>query len=407
MAVAFVVIAAQVILRGKLTAPTTAYNEQFRMARYLLHGTGFVCPVGPERDDPSSWYSPGYIALMTVIMATFGEGTRASLAVIRLVNIAAMSVSFGLYFLVAVRKFGPKVARVAVVLMLISPSLMFKADEIWDTSWTMLGGALLLALFVVASPSRPPAVFGSGLACGAVAMVNPCFTLCYPVWVIYSWWRQRRAGQKILSLLRYSGLVVMGFLLAILPWTVRNVYHFGELFYLRGNLPLEMWSGNAPWSDGYFGSTRPDKPHPVFHESEARRMVELGEYGYFQACRAEVARWWQEDKGRFGRLTAWRIRWFWFGRYDFDMSRIALVVKMLGVAGSTILAVFGAAVVIWKRREGLVLMTTLLVFPSPYIITAIMVRYRLPIEPVMLLLGAIGLVQLWPKRKKTLQEKPP
>ena len=44
---------------GKLGARPPDYREQVRIASYILHGTGFVSPVGPERDDPSSWYVPG------------------------------------------------------------------------------------------------------------------------------------------------------------------------------------------------------------------------------------------------------------------------------------------------------------------------------------------------------------
>ena len=395
MIAAFVITTAQVTLRGKLTGPTTPYNEQMRMARYLLHGTGFVCPVGPERDDPSSWYAPGYIAGMPVVLAIFGEPSTASLAAIRLINIAAVSVAFGLYFLVGLRLFDRKIAWVGLVLMVLSPALSFKADEIWDTSWTMLGGAALLALFALVRPRRGWALVLSGLGCGAVAMINPAFTLCYPVWVVYGWWGRRAERRKVSDFLRYAGLVLCGFLITVLPWTIRNYRTFGELFYLRGNLPLEIWSGNAPWSDGYGDARRRDKPHPVFHESEARRMVELGEYRYFQTCRRDVRRWWAEDKSRFVRLTLSRIAWFWGGRYDFDVSRAALIAKALGVAGSTILAAIGTVVIVWKRRNGLILLVTVLVFPLMYYVTQITVRYRLPIEPLILLLGAVGLVGLF------------
>jgi len=99
-----------VVIRDKLTAPTYPDNEQFRMAKYLLHGRSFVCPVGPERDDPSSWYAPGYIALMSGIMGVFGEATPTSMAVIRFSNILAMSLALELFFLVGCKLFGVRIA---------------------------------------------------------------------------------------------------------------------------------------------------------------------------------------------------------------------------------------------------------------------------------------------------------
>ncbi len=403
-AAVFVLISAQVAVRGKLTAPTPDFNEQMRMARYLVHGSGFVCPVGPERDDPSSWYAPGYIAMMAGLLAVFGEDTAVGLAAIRLVNIAALSVSFVLCFLVGLKLFGRKVAWAALILMLLSPGLMFKAHEIWDTSLTTLAGTVLLVLFVIVRPKRPIAILASGLACGGAAMINPTFTICYPVWVIYSWWQGNQKQRRIPGLLRYSALVLIGFILSILPWTMRNYLTFGDLFYIRGNLPLEIWSGNAPWSDGYGDSAGGNKPHPVFHDSESQRMVELGEYGYFRACRQDVQKWWQEDKARFARLTQARIKWFWFGRYDFDTSRAARAVKMASVAGTTVLAIIGTLIILWKRRSGLVLVLSVAVFPLMYYITQIMMRYRLPIEPVILLLAAVGLAGLWPERSNPPSE---
>jgi hypothetical protein len=229
-------------------------------------------------------------------------------------------------------------------------------------------------------------------------MVNPCFTLCYPVWVLYAGWKTRRrpatGGRTLGHLARYAALALAGFVLAILPWTVRNVRTFGELFYLRGNLPLEMWVGNAPWSDGYFFSTDGQRVHPVFDEQEARRMVRLGEWGYFQACREDLARWWRQDPGRFFRLGARRVRWFWLGRYDFDVSPAARAVKLAGVAVPTALALLGRGMVLWRRREGLVLVVTVAVYPLVYYATIVMVRYRLPVEPVVLMLSAVGLAEV-------------
>jgi 4-amino-4-deoxy-L-arabinose transferase-like glycosyltransferase len=395
MAAFLVVAGAVVIVRGKLTAPTTAYNEQFRMARYLLHGTGFVCPVGPERNDPSSWYSPGYIAMMAGVMAIFGEASPLSLAVIRLLNIAAMSLAVGLYFLLAKRLFGSRVAWIALVMILLSPSLMYKADEIWDTSWAMLGGAALMAMFVLLKPTRPSRIFASGLACGAVAMINPSFTLCYPIWILYSWWRQRPDKRKFMNLLRYAGLILGGFVLAILPWTIRNHRAFGEFFYLRGNLPMELWVGNAPWSDGYFFSKEGRRIHPVFDAAEQHRMVELGEYGYFRACRADVAEWWRQEPGRFFRLGLKRVRWFWLGRFDLATSRTGLILRILGVTLPGGLAMLGILIVILKKRGGLVLAGTAMVFPVIYYASIVMVRYRLAIEPLVMVLAALTLAEAW------------
>ncbi|MFP3938408.1 MAG: hypothetical protein ACLFVW_08705 [Phycisphaerae bacterium] len=384
-------------LRGRLTAPTTDYNEQVRLARHIADGAGFVCPVGPRREDPSSWYTPGYVVMMAGVLKVFGGASPAALATIRLLNAAAISLVAGLTFLIARRLLDSTTAWTAVVLLLASPILAYKADEIWDTQWTMNAGMLVMFLLVCVRPHRLSGIFGAGLACAAAAMINPSFTLCYPVWVIYAGWRTRpeaatRHGRSR-HLLRYALLAFTGFVLGILPWTVRNYRTFGELFYLRGNLPLEMWVGNAPWSDGYFFASDGSRIHPVFDEYEALRMTRLGEWEYFQACRRDVARWWNEDPHRFFRLGLRRVRWFWLGRYDFDVPTTAKLVKVVGTAGPSFLAIVGTAFVVLRRRRGLVLVITAAVYPLVYYATIVMVRYRLPVEPVVMMLAAVGVVE--------------
>ncbi|MGC9454477.1 MAG: hypothetical protein ACP5HU_06395 [Phycisphaerae bacterium] len=397
VAIVFAATAGQITLRGRLAAPTTEYNEQFRMARYLADGEGFVCPVGPPRDDPSSWYTPGYVALMAGVLKVSGGPSSAALATIRLLNTAAFAMAAGLAFLIARRLLDATVAWTTVVLLLISPTLAYKADEIWDTQWTMLAGMSVMFLLVCVRPRRWPAVFAAGLACATAAMINPSFTLCYPVWVAYAGWKTRPEGKsrhdRARHLLRYVLLAATGFVLGILPWTVRNYRTFGELFYLRGNLPLEMWVGNAPWSDGYFFAPDGSRIHPVFDRYEALRMERLGEWEYFRACSRDVARWWNEDPQRFFRLGLRRVRWFWFGRYDFDVSTTAKLIKAVGAAGPSILALFGTAFVVLRRRRALVLVITAAVYPLVYYATIVMVRYRLPVEPVVMMLAALGVVE--------------
>lgn len=390
--VVFIVHAGLAGVRGKLTSPTTPYNEQYRMAQYLLQGRGFVCPVGPPRDDPSSWYVPGYIALMTAVMAVVGQSGPATLSTIRLLNLAALGVSTGLFFLVARRLLDRPTAWLAAALICLSPTIVYKSPEVWDTNWAMLVGAALLGLCVLAPPRRSLAVFAAGLGFGAGALVNPCWTLCYPAWVVCAWLGRRPDRRRVLDFTRYAGLIVAGFAVAIAPWTIRNYVTFGKLLYLRGNLPMELWVGNAPWSDGYFFNQDGERFHPVFNEEQARRMGRLGEWGYFQACREDVGRWWRQNPERFFRLALRRMRWFWFGRHELARSPTHHVIRVAATTVPGTLAILGAVIVLWRRRRAWILVATAVIFPLIYYAALFMVRYRLPVEPVLLILAATALV---------------
>ena len=385
---------------GRLTLPAEGKykNEQFQLARRLVQGKGYISPIGPERDDPCCWYAPGYVGMIAATMWFLGEQSMAFLVTARILNTIAFGLVSGLAFLTARRMFGSRVSWITVLLILLHPGLYYKLDNIWDTYWAMLGGVFCLFVFVVLRPKRPRGLIGAGLACGVAATINPMFTLCYPVWVLYGWWQ---CGPRHLGgVMRYGGLVLLGFVLAILPWTIRNAVTFGELFYMRGNLGLELWIGNAPWSDGYFLPPHGGK-HPVTDSEELGKMVELGERDYFKARGAEVAEWWRHDKGRFVRLTIRRIRWYWFGRYIFPWptSRMSCVLKFLSSALPTVLGLLGAIVVIRSRRPGLVLVMSVVMFSLVYYLAVLVYHYRLPAEPMLLILGAVGLDAVLPRKK--------
>ena len=389
----FVLTAGSLIFRDQLTAATSSYNEQLRIAQYLARGTGFVCPVGPERQDPSSWYSPGFIGIMAGVLAVFGESSSTSLAIIRLLNAFVLSIGLAIYFQLAKRMFGYKVAGLTLLLWVIHPGLLARADQIWDTTWSSFTGAVLLYIFCFWRLERPFSKLLSGMIAGGAALINPVFTLCYPVWVIFAWLRNKSSGVNVVAFLGHAALILFGFLLVILPWTVRNYLTFGDVFYLRGNLPLEIWVGNAPWAEGDMSSVDGRRIHPVFDETESARMVQLGEYGYFQACRADVAQWWRDNPQRFFRLAFRRFRFFWLGPLNGGQNLLYRIKLWFPVWAVGIFAWIGFVVIMVKHRHARILASTLLVFPLIYYATLWLPRYRLPIEPLLIIITAVVFVE--------------
>ncbi|MFH2060980.1 MAG: hypothetical protein ABIJ59_19080 [Pseudomonadota bacterium] len=332
---------------------------------------------------------------MAGVLALFGETSNTSLAVIRLLNVLVLSTGLAIYFLLARRLFGYAVAGLTLLLWVFHPALLARTDQIWDTTWCSFSGAVLLYIFCFWDFKKPITRFLSGVVCGAAALINPVFTLCYPVWVFFAWRRTKISGANMTAFFRHAALVFIGFVLVILPWTVRNYLTFDELFYLRGNLPLELWVGNAPWAAGDMTSVDGRRIHPVFDPAESARMVSLGEYGYFKACRADVALWWKDDPSRFFRLALKRFAYFWLGPiYNSDGFMLQLKIwAPVWIIG--IWAWIGSAVILFRHRHAWILVSTLAVFPLVYYATLWLPRYRLQIEPLMILITSVALVELF------------
>jgi len=387
-AAAFLIRFTYVCVIGRLTSLPELRHEQVSVARHLLHGQGFTSPIGPERDDPSSWYVPGYIATIAAAFWALGEHTPASFVALRVFNLLTHALALALWVAVGRYLLGRRVAAISALLMVFSPVISYKATEIWDTFPTMLGGALCFAVLIRYRLVGGWSHFLAGGLCGMVTMINPCFSACYPIWVLANWWRQRDGSVWRARLLLRPAWVIIGFGLAILPWSVRNRVVFGEWFYLRGNLGFEMWLGNAPWSDGYFYSVNGERRHPVFNPAEGQRIVRVGEAQYIKDCTEELIGWLRDDPSRIAGLVLRRVKWFWFGRFDERLTWSACALKFLGFTVPGMLALAGAIHLLARRPFCWVLVATLVVFPIPYYLSIMMVRYRLPIEPLLLLVAA-------------------
>lgn len=405
--IAFLVRFGYLVGTGQIDDPPPPYNEQVRIARYLLHGTGFVSPVGPERHDPSSWYAPGYIAIIAAIFRMFGEDSTAAWVAMRVVNLSAHAAALAIWVVVARYLLGRRTAAMAAVLMILSPAISREAAGIWDTYVAMLGGAVCVAVFVLRRLRTVAAQLFAGALCGLVANVNPCFTFCYPVWYV---WNRRRYSERSevgrrradthaapdgRGRQRFTGRFVwslipllIGFGAVITPWTLRNRVVFGEWFYMRGNLGLEMWVGAAPWSDGSFFAYHGGRVHPVFDQAQARRLVQRGEHQYFKDCMQEALTWWRAEPWRVLGSCARRVKWFWIGRYPPGQSWAVRGLKIVGLTLVGLLALAGAVHCVLCRRECWILLGTMLIFPLPYYTTVLAVRYRVPLEPVLLLMAA-------------------
>jgi len=272
--------------------------------------------------------------------------------------------------------------------MIFSPAISYKAAEIWDTFPTMLCGVLCLGMLLKYRLERTWSQILAGVVLGLVAMVNPCFSACYAIWVVANWkyWNQNSLFSRrfVLRVI----FILIGFLAAITPWSIRNRVVFGEWFYLRSNLGFEMWLGNAPWSDGYFFTHDGKRMHPIFNPDEESRLVQAGEAKYLKDRAAEVWGYFHTDTARVAKLCLKRVKWFWFGRFPKDSSWGTWLLKFIGFTIPGILALAGMAHLLVRRRDGWVLLVTMMVFPIPYYLSIMMVRYRLPMEPLLLLMAA-------------------
>jgi Dolichyl-phosphate-mannose-protein mannosyltransferase len=385
-------------MRADLVGLVPFLNESGNIAYSLAAGHGFSSPYWQET-GPTAWLTPVYPALVAVIFKIFGIHTPHSFFAILFLNILFSTATCVPLFYIGKRVGGLGVASGASWLWAIFPNaIMIPYEWVWDTSLAaLLMATLLWATLELVDTLSVRAWSGYGLLWGFALMTNPSLGSLLPLllgWAAYRAWKKRQLH------LSRPALACAIAVLCCAPWTVRNYLAFHRFIPLRSNLPFELWLGNNEQFDEQSQVVPPANPE----RAEIRNYIHMGETAFMQDK-------WEKAKG-FMRahprleitLFARRFMATWTGVekpiesfHDTDSSLVRLVLI------SNTLAAFGALcgiVVLARSRNAYAfpLATVPIVYPLIYYVTHTSLRYRHPIDPVLLLLVAIALAALVPNR---------
>lgn len=244
--------------------------------------------------------------------------------------------------------------------------------------------AILLALLLVGFLGRwtrdRSSTAGSlaiGLAFGAAFHLKPALLPVFMGCMAFElWWRSDRRRWL------HSAVVVLGAVLACIPWAWRNWNVFDSVFFIRSNFGLELRVGNhqgaAPdVTQSYEQGTL---LHPEAQIEEAILVRELGEIEYMRKARGEAVEWIRANPTEYFGLVVRRFFGFWFGSWYRPLTAT-------GITLLTILAALGA----WKTIPALstpqraAMIIPLLTFPVVYYLVSYEPRYRIPIAWILLL----------------------
>ena len=232
----------------------------------------------------------------------------------------------------------------------------------WNNGQNSLFSSLLLGLGIGASFHLQPVLLIVVLGCLAFEI----------------WWRKNQRK------FAYTSILILGILLACVPWAWRNYTVFNEFFFIRSNLGLELRMGNHEGATAAMDLMDITKPgaHPRTHLSEARKLKELGEVEYMRQALGETLTWIREKPGEFTKLTLLRFIHFWFGPLHRPMTATY-------ITALTIMAILGARRIhsSLSLPQRAVILIPLLTYPLIYYLVPYMIRYRIPIDWILLILA--------------------
>ena len=372
--------------------------ESAQIAYSLFAGHGFSSPFHGAQSGPTAWFPPVYVWITAALYRLFGVYTLEFMLAMRGLNIAFVAANAFLISRIADRCFGRRCAVIASWTWALLPyTLLFAPGALtipFDPSYLLLGWyfafssilvTLLIFLTLQLEVSRGPLPWLLyGLAWGIAALSNPALLSFLPV---AGWFLLRNSRAKRSR----PALALLIFALVITPWIIRNTQVFHRPTFIRDNFGAELRAGNCEWCEGQWFPAA----YPALGPRELYRFVNLGERTFIDLERKKATNFIRNHPGRFVVLCLRRVVYFWSGP-PLSSSRFP---ALAGFRNSLFLLssllAFAGLWLVWRRRNHYVSLFAglMLFYPLVHYFTFTAEEYRIPIEPLLLILGTFVLTE--------------
>jgi Dolichyl-phosphate-mannose-protein mannosyltransferase len=394
-------------------------EEAGNIAASLATGHGFSSPFRLDT-GPTAWMTPVYPGLLAGIFRIFGVRTFESFVTAVALNIVASVLVCVPIFYAGKKVAGTNVGAGAAWLWAIFPNAILNTFEsMWEASLAALLVALILWTTLELDEPRGSgrwpswiAWSGYGLLWGAALMTSATIGGLLPLllgWLIFRSWKCGRARKQVPEWIRLPLLSLGVAILCCVPWTVRNHEVFHAFVPLRSVFGLQFYVGNNEHAQEIWLGEH----HPIHDSAERAEYIRLGEIAYMKEKQRQAFDYVETHPAQVAHLMASRFIATWSGGTPSPLSDFLRSPSLWFryVLLFNVLAAFGAlaGIIILIRRRSpywFPLAVFPVVFPCAYYVTLAYARYRLPIDPVVLLICAVA-VQALARLHSTSSDSPP
>jgi hypothetical protein len=382
-------------------------TETGHIAYSISSGKGFSSPF--QRDTgPTAWLAPVYPYFLAGIFKLFGVYTLRSFLVALFLNILFSAGACVPIFYAGNRIAGLGVASAAAWLWALFPNAVIIPFEwIWDTSLS----ALLVAILVWATLALKE--FGRvrdwclyGFLWGIALLTNPAIATLCPVLLAWAAYRNRGSASGWFARPALAAGIIV---LCCVPWTIRNYVQFHKFIPLRSNFAFELYIGN---NENYDEQHR-FRPGAITQDREILRYLHMGETAFMEEEKRKAIAFIAAHPRTELWLVSERFVDFWMGTASplaafrqADSARLVFVLVCNDLA--PLCMILGIVVLLAKKNAyALPIVAIPALFPLLYYVTHTSLRYRHPIDPVVLLLAAIGVHGIWQGFARRIRKSAP
>jgi hypothetical protein len=193
-----------------------------------------------------------------------------------------------------------------------------------------------------------------------------------------------------------AAAALLVFAIALVPWTIRNYRVFGKFIVLRSNFGLELWLGNNP----DVTDTSAEWQHPNTNFAEGEKYKRMGEIAYMADKEHEAFAFMRTHPGKTLNLMFRRFisHWLAFSDSPADVWENGSIYSKSFLILNCLLAVLCLLGALYVHRSGdpeaFLFAMVLLVFPLVFYLTHASMRYRFPVDPIMLILAVAAVAHL-------------
>ena len=348
---------------------TPDYDE---IARNLLSGAGFVSHENWFGHPVRSWRAPGYPLMLAAVYGIAGPDHQA----VRLAQAILGALTVVLVYLLA-RRLRPSAAPLAGAAAALYPPLLASANEVMSEC---LFTALLAAALWAAVESRHRRsrgwALGAGVLIALAGLTRPVGLLAAPAVLAVAAWEDREALAAWLR--RWALPLGAGLVVTLAPWMVRNGFVHGAF------VPVSTHGG--------FIVARSNADQPDWRRADGWRI----DRGDFEAVPSEVERDRRWLRQGLGWIAAHPLAWMRLAGERF--LRLWYFFQP-GYNAAFVLAspfwVYG--LIRWGRSPGFRYPAAVFVLSAAVFCLVLYgsTRFRLPLEPLLLIFGAAAAHEGW------------
>ena len=366
--------------------------ELGRVARAIAAGEGFSSPIRELDTGPTAWFTPIYPYLIGGIFKIWGIYTDMSRFIIQTLNCAFAALTIIPIYSISKKTFGEGVAVGAAWAWVFLPSaLYYPTMWVWDTTLTALVFSLIFwATLGMRERHDTLAWTGYGALWAFGVLINPSILSLMPFFLGWLVWEARKVAAPWVM---PAAAALLVFAIAMVPWTIRNYRVFGKFIVLRSNFGLELWLGNNP----EVTDTSAEWQHPNTNVAEGQKYKRLGEIAYMAEKQQEAFTFMRTHPSTTLNLMFHRFvsHWLAFSDSPADVWENGTVYSKSFLVLNCLLSVLCLLGALYAHRSGdpeaFLYAMVLLVFPLVFYLTHASMRYRFPVDPIMLIL-AVGAV---------------